>query len=232
MLAESFPGSPIVLKGALVVYASHKAGAQAKVIVFQYNPEQVSRQVAQRGQLGAEQNPAAIGPAQQDVLRVPGPPDESISMSAVLEAGDQPLEAGIRTDGLHRELAALELLLYPASAQVQRKEDQAAAGQVEIASPELPLVLLVWGRSRVVPVRITRCSVTEEAFDTRLNPLRARVELSMRVLSALDLPKDSTGRDVYFAYQANKEWLARQTRVTGHEDEMLGVIRTALQGRE
>ena len=50
-----------------------------------------------------------------------------------------------------------------------------------------PLVLLVLGANRTIPVRITEFSVVEEAFDTRLNPIRARVSLGLRALSTDDL---------------------------------------------
>ena len=44
-------------------------------------------------------------------------------------------------------------------------------------------MLFVWSASRIVPVRLTDFSITEEAFDPNLNPLRAKVTLGLRVLS-------------------------------------------------
>ena len=59
---------------------------------------------------------------------------------------------------------------------------------------EAPLTLFVWSKSRIVPVRLTEFSVTEEAFDAELNPIRAKVSLGMRVLSVDDLGFDAQGR--------------------------------------
>ena len=48
-------------------------------------------------------------------------------------------------------------------------------------------------------------AITEEAFDPQLNPLRAKVSLSMRVLSVNDLGFAAKGANLYLAYQALKE---------------------------
>ena len=74
---------------------------------------------------------------------------------------------------------------------------------------EQQLVLFVWSASRIVPVRITDFSITEEAFDTNLNPIRAKVSLGMRVLSVSDLGFDHRGSSIYLAYQRVKETFAK-----------------------
>ncbi len=75
---------------------------------------------------------------------------------------------------------------------------------------DAPLVLFVWSKARVVPVRITDFSITEEMFDSALNPIRAKVSLGFRVLSIDDLPYASSGGSIYLAYQQQKERLAQQ----------------------
>jgi len=70
------------------------------------------------------------------------------------------------------------------------------------------LPLFIWSKSRVMPVRITDFSVTEEAFDPSLNPIRAKVSLGMRVLSVTDLGFDNKGGSLFMAYQQQKEQLA------------------------
>jgi hypothetical protein len=62
----------------------------------------------------------------------------------------------------------------------------------------------------VVPVRLTDFSITEEAFDTSLNPIRAKVSLGMRVLNVDDLGFDHPGGHIFLTYLANKEQLAAQ----------------------
>ena len=54
-----------------------------------------------------------------------------------------------------------------------------------------PLTLFIWSKNRIVPVRLTDFSITEEAFDPELNPIRAKVSLGMRVLNVDDLGFDA-----------------------------------------
>jgi hypothetical protein len=60
----------------------------------------------------------------------------------------------------------------------------------------------------VIPVRLTEFSITEEAFDPNLNPIRAKVSLGMRVLSVDDLGFDHPGGRIFMSYLTNKETLA------------------------
>lgn len=221
-MSSEFPRSPKLLKGALVVFQSQKTGPPPTVIVFQYNPEQLSRSLAHRS---APPDPSSVGGAREDVFRVLGPPVETITLSVVLDAADQ-LEqpdqnSEVVVSGLHPALAALELLLYPASTQVLLNRGLAQAGSVQICPADLPLTLLVWGKSRAVPVRLTSFSITEEAFDPTLNPIRAKVDLGMRVLTYMELKEDTIGFGAYIAYQTQKEVLARLVR----PGEAAGAIR-------
>jgi hypothetical protein len=208
-MASEFPGRPRLLKGALAVFESQTPGARPAVIVFQYNPESLKRTLATRA---PPSEPGNAGAAREDVTRVMGPPVETINLTVVLDAADQlerPLEnAAVVASGLHPALATLEMLLYPPTSKVSINQALSQQGEVQIAPDELPLTLLVWGASRVVPVLVTGFSVSEEAFDPALNPTTARVELGMRVLTYMELKPDSIGRDVYMAYQRQKETLA------------------------
>jgi hypothetical protein len=196
----------------MVVFSSQKPGPPPTVIAFQYNPEQLSRSLAHR----AAPDPGSVGGAREDSFRVLGPPMETINLSIVLNAADQ-LEQpqqnpGVATNGLHPALAALELLLYPPSTQVLLNRSLAQAGSAQICPADLPLTLLVWGKSRAVPVRLTSFSIAEEAFDPKLNPIQAKVDLGMRVLTYMELKEDTIGFGAYIAYQAQKEVLARMVR--------------------
>ena len=55
-----------------------------------------------------------------------------------------------------------------------------------------------------MPVRLTEFSITEEAFDTALNPIRAKVSTAMRVLTVDDLGFDDRGGLLYLIYQQGK----------------------------
>lgn len=215
---REFPRSPKLLKGALALYDTDKSTSKATVVVFQYNPDSVRRTLANRTppqQPGGGGNPGA----REDVLRVAGPPVETISISIVLNAADQLAAPASNPDtaenGLYPALAALELMMYPPSLNAEQIERQAGAGEVQVAPAHLPLTVLVWGGARVVPVAITSFSITEEQFDPRLNPIRAKVDLGLKVLTFMEFPAKSVGRDAYIAYQKRKESLAKKfTRST------------------
>jgi hypothetical protein len=72
------------------------------------------------------------------------------------------------------------------------------------------LTLFVWGPNRVTPVRLTGIEISEEQFDPRLNPIRAKVTLSMRVLNVNDVGFLTPAGAMYMAYQMSKESLAQQ----------------------
>jgi hypothetical protein len=223
-MPSDFPRSPKFLKGALVAYASQFLGPVPNIIVFQYNPEQLRRSLAPRAPAPEASN---VGAAREDVQREQGPPVETINLTVELDAADQLEEPQknphIITYGLQPALAALELLLYPASEQVLLRRTLTQAGRVQTCPPDVPLVLFVWGRSRVLPVRLTSFSVTEEAFDPMLNPIRARVELGLRVLTYMELQETSLGYNAYLVSQTQKEALARLNLI-GSAEQILGLL--------
>lgn len=204
---------PNLQKGALAVYPTHTPGSQpTSLIIFQFNPESMRRSLAHRAPPAP--GTGTTGAAKEDVLRVAGPPVETITLSVDMHAADQLAEpdenAAVAELGLHPALATLELLMYPPTLTASSIEQQAEAGQVQINPADLPLVLLVWGKSRVVPVKLTSFAIAEEAFDTRLNPIAAKVELGLQVLTYMEFSDSSIGRDAFIAYQKSKETLAKK----------------------
>ncbi|HEY5786428.1 MAG TPA: hypothetical protein VIT65_16800 [Microlunatus sp.] len=196
--------SPRVLRGALVAIDS--TGARPKVVAFQYNPDEMTRTLQAR----VAADTGTTGGARNEALRLNGAPIENISMAVEVDATDQ-LERGDPTAsslGVYPQLSALEMLLYPPSQTVVANAALAAAGTIEVVPPEAPLTLLVWGDKRVVPVRLTQFSVAEQAFDTGLNPIRAKVTLGLRVLSYSDLPMSNQGASIFLAHQVVKEVMA------------------------
>src|SRR5260370_31188580 len=93
-----------------------------------------------------------------------------------------------------------------------KREERGRRGQGQVSPAALPLVLLIWGKSRVVPVKLTSFAISEDAFDTRLNPIAAKVELGMQVLTYMEFTDSSIGRDAFIAYQKAKESLAQMNR--------------------
>jgi len=197
----TFPGSPKLTKGAIV--GIDPLNPVASVIVFQYNPHSVTRRLNARtsGEDGAR----------SDVLRLSGPPAETITIGELeIDATDQ-LEHGQATAvgmGIAPQLAALEMLLYPKTALVIANTILMAAGTIEVVPPEAPFTLFIWGAKRVLPVRLTEFSITEEAHDPGLNPIRATVDLSLRVLTYADFPLTHPGYSLFLAHQVVKETMA------------------------
>lgn len=201
--------TPRVRKGSLSIYNSDAPGTQPITINFQYNPGEMRRTLASRKPRDAAQPNAAP----QDARLVAGPPVETISLALELDAADQLADPNNNQNtvqsGLQMPLAALEMLMYPPSAQFEQNQQLAESGEIQVSPSTLALVLLNWGESRVVPVMITTFTVTEQEFDTQLNPIRAKVELGLQVLTYIDLRNSSTGVDAFVAYQKEKERLAR-----------------------
>jgi hypothetical protein len=182
--------------------------AVQNIIALQYNPDTLTRslqiQAVQGGQDGVR----------VDALRLRGPAVETIKLEAELDATDQ-LEFPKQNPnavkyGLHPQLAQLEMLVNPSVETLESDDSMANAGTLEIIPLEQPLTLFVWSKSRVVPVRLTEFSITEEAFDPNLNPIRAKIMLGLRVLSVDDLGFQHPGGRIYMTYLTNKEQLASQ----------------------
>jgi hypothetical protein len=197
----TFPRAPKLLKGAIV--AIDPLNPLASVIIFQYNPKQLSRQVQARtgGQEGA----------QAEALRLAGPPTETITISELdLDAADQ-LEKGdpvAQSMGIYPQLSALEMLLYPKSATVIANTLLLAAGTIEVIQPEAPLTLFIWGIKRVLPVRLTSFTINEVQYDPQLNPTVANLNLTLNVLSYNDFPVTHPGYYLFLAHQVVKETMA------------------------
>lgn len=201
----TFPGSPKLIKGGIVLI-DPTTSVVLRIIALQYNPDTLSRTL----------QPQAIkeGGDRSEAMRLTGPPVETIKVEAEIDATDQ-LEIAdgtATTVGLHPQLAALELIVYPTSAQLQSNNTLAQAGTLEIIPMETPLILFVWSAQRIMPVRITDFSITEEAFDPTLNPIRAKISLGFRVLSVNDLGFDHKGGSLFMSYLQNKEQLAKRVK--------------------
>ena len=197
---STFPGSPRLIKGALI--GVDLMNPLASIVVFQYNPDTMSRRLEPRGAGGDGDHGEAF--------RLAGPPKETITVSIEIDATDQLEQAqplAVAT-GISPTLAALEMMLYPKSAVVIANTILSAIGTVEIIPAEGPMILFVWGPTRVLPVRVTSLNITEEAYDTLLNPTRAKAEISLSVLSYNDLKILTPGNALFLAHQITKEIMA------------------------
>ncbi len=195
------PISPKLTKGAIIGFDI--ANPLASITIFQYNPDTLTRSLQAQTTGGDSGN-------RSEPMRLKGPPTESIRLEAEIDATDQ-LETGdglTTTFGIYPQLSALEMLLYPKTLTVIANTILLATGTMEIIPPEAPFTLFVWGLKRVVPVRLTEFSITEEAYDTSLNPIRAKVSLGLRVLNYNDFPIDHPGFAMFLVHQGIKEVMA------------------------
>jgi hypothetical protein len=203
---STFPGSPRVLKGGIVLLDPDTFAVLPNgVIILQYNPDTFSRTLKIQG--------VEEGGDRSEALRLKGPPVETFKLDAEIDATDQLEFPGQNPNtvlhGLFPQLAALETIVYPSSTSLENNFILSQAGTLEIMPMQAPLTLFVWSAKRIVPVRLTDFSITEEAFDPTLNPIRAKVSLGMRVLSIDDVFFTDKGGSLYMVYQQQKESLSR-----------------------
>ena len=194
--------APFLIKGALV--AVGQPIPVPKVIPFQYNPATLSRSLSVNF---AEGDDAKSG----DKTRVKGAPKETIKAELILDAADNladgaELEAEL---GIYPRLASLESLLYGNSEIVLANQVLKTVGVTTIMPVKLPFVLFVWGWKRIVPVSLKSLEVTEESFDAKLTPLRAKVALDMTVLTYDDFGARHPGSIIYMAHHLAKEVMAK-----------------------
>jgi hypothetical protein len=185
-----------------IVIVDPVTGTPTVAIVMQFNPDSLQRSVVP--QAATEGQPGD----RLEALRLVGPAKEDWKIEVELDATDQPqIDA---PDGIMPQLALLETLVQPASTTIRFNQALADVGTLEITPVETPLTLFTWGSKRVMPVRITELSITEQYFDVDLNPVRATLNLTLHILTTSDLPTHHRGAELYLAHLAQKEALARK----------------------
>jgi hypothetical protein len=195
--------SPLLVKGAILVLEPN-TGIPLNTIDFEYNPETIKRSL----------QPQSVGdqPDRTEVLRLKGPPIETITCEIEIDATDllAAQDSATVSYGIAPQLSTLELLIYPSSGVLIANEVLSMVGTIEILPMSSNLTLFAWGANRVTPVRLTGIEITEEAFDPQLNPIRAKVSLTMRVLNVNDVGFLTPAGALYMAYQIGKETMAQQ----------------------
>lgn len=205
---SGYSRSPRLIKGGLVVLDA-ASGSVKRSIALQYNPDTLTRSYQVQGAGGEG------GGDRAQPFRLKGPAIETIKLDAEIDATDA-LEhpeqnANVVSHGIAPQLAVLESLVNPSVAELMALKAQEHAGTLEILPPEAPMVLFVWSANCVVPVRLTEFSITEEAFDAALNPMRAKVSLGLRVMSTDDLGFDHRGGNIFVNHLRTREALAAKT---------------------
>jgi len=194
------PISPRLVKGAII--GIDVTNPVASIAIFQYNPDTLTRTLQAQTSGGDSGN-------RSEPQRLKGPPTENIRLEVEIDATDQLESGGLATGvGIYPQLAALEMLLYPKTLTVIANTALLAAGTIEVVPVEGPFTLFIWGPQRVVPIRLTEFTITEEAHDTLLNPIRAKVSLGMRILNYNDFPITHPGFAMFMVHQGVKEAMA------------------------
>jgi hypothetical protein len=190
-MATASPLAPRTLKGAFIRLDETGIGAVPQIIVFQYNPENLTRKFK------PYEPPADKEGAQVDATArvAPYDPDEEMDVVISLDAIDDLEEPEIHPQavvaGVSDRLAALEMLMYPSTETgLLSSAVNAIAGALGMGggeavpvNPEVPVVLFAWGPGRVVPVKITAFTIEEQAFNSALYPIRAKVTVGIKVLT-------------------------------------------------
>lgn len=229
-MANGYSRSPKLLKGALIQFSAPLLIPIPNLIIFQYNPETLSRSLTpwappQRDDEGK------IDDKILNKLSQPYDPQESFTLSLEVDATDaleQPASHPVAViSGVADRLAAMEMLCYPpgesalggllnvsVSVSLSGISIGAAAAVDVVQRTEVPVVLFFWGPGRIVPVRLTSFTVEEQQFSPILYPLRAKVSLGLKVLdtTAFDNQEQTAivkiAKACYTFTRAQKEALA------------------------
>ncbi len=204
---------PKLLKGAIV--SLDPPNPTPRVVIFQYNPNTLTRSLTAQFQ----ENEGKTG----DPPRFKGAPEETIKLDVEIDAADQ-LEKGNATVGdvgILPQLAALEILLYPRSETIKSNNNLLKSGTLEVVPPSAPLTLFIWGQRRILPVQINEFSVTEDAHNPNLSPIRAKVSLGLRVLTYSDVGASNPAWGLFLSHQIIKETLAT-SGTTGSLNAVVG----------
>ena len=216
-MASGYTRSPKLLKGALIEFSERFIGPLPNIIIFQYNPEKMTRTLTVYSPPGAGAATGSTGQSARESAPAnaqPDDPTETFSLPLELDATDD-LEVNDPVavlTGVGDRLAALEILLYPQESLLGGLLGSISASlggsslggganaQPRIQRKTVPIVLFVWGPGRIVPVRLTTFSVEEIAYSPLLYPIQAKVTVGLKVLTATELQseafKNVPGKDI------------------------------------
>jgi hypothetical protein len=201
--------TPRLLKGAIIQFSAPLFVPVPNIIIFQYNPESLSRSLEIWKPPADEKSAADL--KQQSLEVQPQDPEESFNVVLELDATDEMenpvLHPQTIISGVADRIAALEVLTYPPDTSssgllggsltvaASAIGGLTAGGSATVTVAErktVPLILFFFGPGRIVPVRITTLTVDEQAFNPLLYPIRAKVTVGMKVLNPAGLTDDNT----------------------------------------
>jgi len=193
-----------LIKGILASFDNPLLGIVPTVVMFQYNPTDVTRTFR------SEAEPSTSGGSTGAALNAANPAQEDYTIKLELDATDGLERGGPLTTafGISPRLAALEMLMQPVGSSLLGGlvGGLLGGGGAVVPAGKLPLILFIWGPTRITPVRLKSLSIHETAFDELLNPIHATADLGFTVLRTVDLAKDDTiARAAATFYQGARE---------------------------
>lgn len=232
-MADGFTRSPKLLKGALVELSEPFLGPVPNIIVFQYNPETMTRTLTP---WSAGSTKAGSAGKEEESRSQPFDPGEKFSLNLLLDAADaleEPEKHPVAViSGVADRVSALEMLLYPAKESFLGEFFGSLAGTVDVVPRgTVPVVLFVWGPGRIVPVRLTSFSVDEQLYSPTLYPIRAKVTVGLQVLTSFSFHKvarplsasEEMAVKAYEFTRKQKEVLAR-ANLANSVESILGLL--------
>lgn len=242
-MASAFPRSPKLVKGALVEFSERFLGPIPNVIIFQYNPESLSRT------LEVWQPPEANESARSASLTAqPSDPPETFSLTLELDATDaleEPESHPVAVvSGIADRIAAMEMLLYPEEGSLLGNLMGSVSGSLSggglslggstevqpVPRGTVPVVLFVWGPGRIVPVRLTSFTVDEQAFSPLLYPILAKVTIGLKILTPKDFPcpaKRTVAQEIAvtaFEFTRTQKQVLAAANLANSVDSILGML--------
>jgi hypothetical protein len=188
----------VLLRGALIEYASDFFGPLPNLVIFQFNPDTLTRNIS------IPDRPT--GASSRETSQAGEIPVERITLTAHFSAADQLNTGNIIAEnlGIGPQLAALEKMVYPSNLiggllgeALDKIGDALGFGggddiaKQPIPREKYPQILFIWGKTRVLPVLLESMSITEQQYDSSLNPIQAEVALGLAVASN---PDDKVGK--------------------------------------
>jgi hypothetical protein len=202
---------PFLMRGALIEYGSDFLGPLPNVVIFQFNPESLTRNI---------QIPSRpTGGAMRETSQAGEPSIEKITLKAHFSAADGLNTNNIlaRATGVGPRLAALEKMVHPAGliseligAALDAIGDALGGGgdsdaRQTIPREKYPRILFIWGPFRVLPVVIESMNIAEQKYDFLLNPVQAEVDIGMAVNAIDKCSDDEIGKGALAYSNAAKE---------------------------
>jgi hypothetical protein len=232
-MSNGYSRGPKLLKGALIQFSAPLLIPIPNLIIFQYNPETLSRYLTPWTP-PAKDDKGNVDEKTRNQLSQPYDPQESFTLNLEVDATDaleEPSSHPIAViSGVADRLSAMEMLLYPpggstlggllnVSVSVSLNGGPsiggaASAEKIAVKRSDVPIVLFFWGPGRIVPVRITSFNIEEQQFSPLLYPIRAKVSLGVNVLDTIAFDKQEQtaivkiAKACYTFTRAQKEALA------------------------